>query len=151
MRIYAKGLHGVLWDLETGQEIMLPIWFDEAEGLCKCYQTNPMGRVVTDRSGAKLTWLLKGKFKWLPDRIEMIPRGNGHKCQECTSEAEWSVGDEEFLDPELQGGILFSRGRLVRRRHYCSKHYKAPQIVDAKGEVMSTWDDAGGVRPQWHS
>jgi hypothetical protein len=149
MRIQAKGLRGKLWDLETGQEILRPIWFDEAEGFCSCYQTNPFGRIVRDRMGDKLTWLLQGKFRWEPEVTSIVRRAVGHKCQLCTDEAEWSVGDEMVLPPVFDGGVLFSRGKMTGQRHYCSRHYQAPRIVDGKGEIMKVWDDAGGVRPQW--
>lgn len=151
MRIQAKGLHGKLWDLETGEEILHPIWFDEAEGFCECYQTSAFGRIITDRKGDKLTWLLQGKFRWVPDRLDIRGAGNGHKCMECSREAEWSVADETALEPVSVGGVLFSRGQIVKRRFYCAFHYKAPRIVDGKGEVMKVWEDAGGARPQWHS
>ncbi len=152
MKMCAKGLHGRLWDLEEDEEILEPIWFDEASGLFEAYQVNPFGRIKRDRAGDKLTWMGKGKIKWVTARPgETLRRSVGHKCMECTRDAEWSVGDETPVAPMLQGGVLFSRGRLTGQRHYCSFHYRAPRIVDAKGEVMSTWDDAGGVRPQWHS
>lgn len=151
MRIHAKGLRGKLWDLETGQEILHPIWFDEADGYCQCFQTNAFGRIMRDRLGDKLTWLLQGKFRWVPEVTTITPSGLGRKCLLCSREAEYSVGDETPTQPVSQGGILFATGRLTGRRHYCSRHYQAPRIVDEKGEIMQVWDDAGGVRPQWDS
>jgi hypothetical protein len=75
----------------------------------------------------------------------------------CGREANWSVSDEVEVTPEpgsiFLGGsnrrtrVLFDRGMTVGRRYYCSFHYQSPRILDARGEVIETLNEAHGVRP----
>lgn len=149
---------GKLWDLETGEEILHPISWDEQTGLFEAFQVNAWGRIKTDSQGDKLTYTAIGKIKWVPEQIKLTHQRVSHwgaKCTLCTRDANWSVGDETPL-PVMTGmlngkGVEFLRARTVGIRYYCDFCYKAPRILDARGEVMETIDDAGGVRPQWHS
>ena len=72
-------------------------------------------------------------------------------CQTCHNLAEWQVSDEVEVSPVRQGKFLFDRGAVVGQRFYCSKCYSGPRLLDEKGEVIKVFEDAGGVRPQWHS
>ncbi len=153
MIVQAKGLHGKLWDTEENQEILFPIWFDESVGTFEALQVNPMGRYLVNGGGDKLTWLGKGKIKWIPKKPREVLRRTeiGQKCDSCTRDAKWEVGDETPTRPFRQGNKLFSAGRLVGKRYYCDFHYQGPRILDAKGDVMKTQEDGLGVRPGWHS
>lgn len=91
----------------------------------------------------------------------------GRKCERCSRDACWSVGDEVVVTPsqtsfkiELRGrrrqrvmvpnGVgtqQWSRGQMVGRRYFCSKHYKPPALLDAKGEVIKELD-VQNARPQ---
>lgn len=92
------------------------------------------------------------------------------KCCQCSRLASWSVSDEVAVTPQMTAGslmpvgrnqqgklvfrkgkVLYDRGYTVGRRYFCSWHYRPPRLLDSKGELVSTWDEAGGVRPQWHS
>lgn len=153
MVVQVKGLHGKLWDMEENQEILAPIWFNESDGTFEALQVNPFGRVKVNGDGDRLTWLGKGKIKWIPTKPrEVLMRTEiGHKCMNCTRDAKWEVGDETPLRPFRQGSKLYGAGRLVGKRYYCDFCYKAPRILDSKGEVMQTLEDGLGVRPGWHS
>ncbi|MDE2100650.1 MAG: hypothetical protein KGL39_25625 [Patescibacteria group bacterium] len=86
-----------------------------------------------------------------------------HKCELCSRQAAWSVSDEVQVSPvavlpsavgiktNRRGVLLFDRGATVGHRYYCDFHYRAPRVLDERGEVMETDESAGGVRPQWHS
>ncbi len=155
MRVPVKELSqgGKLWDLEDDKEILAPIWFDLEQGLFEAFQVNPFGRVLVNGNGDRITWLGKGKIKWIAKRpAETLRRVEiGHKCQSCTRDAKWAVGDETATKPIRKGNKLFSTGQLVGVRFYCDWCYKGPRILDAKGEVMQTIEDGLGVRPGWHS
>ena len=153
MRVPVKGLHGKLWDREENQEILAPIWFDEDSGLFEAYQVNPFGRIKVNGNGDRLTWLGKGKIKWIPTKPREVLRRIeiGQKCMNCTRDAKWEVGDETPMRPAQRGQKFFEVGRLVGKRYYCDWCYKGPRILDAKGEVMQTLEDGLGVRPGWHS
>jgi len=145
---------GKLWDLETGEEILRPIEWDEVRGLFTAYQVTAFGRIKTNAAGERLTYTAIGKIKWEPAKIKLTHRRVSHwgaKCMLCTRDANWSVGDETPLPPVPHRGKLYLQARTVAVRYYCDFHYKAPRILDASGEIMETIDEAGGVRPQWHS
>lgn len=70
----------------------------------------------------------------------------------CGREATWSVSDETAVTPvrgdhPVLGQAWFLRGAMVGRRWYCSWCYSPPRILDARGEVMETLEEAGGCRP----
>jgi len=54
----------------------------------------------------------------------------------CGALANYSVGDEVEVTPEVDGKQLYSRGATVGRHYYCAKHYKPPRLLDSKGEVI---------------
>jgi hypothetical protein len=79
----------------------------------------------------------------------------------CGRLASWSVSDEVSVTPSVGGlspgllalprykrakRVLYERGCTVGRRWYCSRHYSPPRLLDAKGEVIETYDEIG-VRP----
>jgi hypothetical protein len=76
------------------------------------------------------------------------------KCERCGRLAAWSVSDEVVVTPEpgesrIKGRtrkVLYDRGMTVGRRYYCSHHYRPPQLLDAKGEVVQEYDN-DRVRP----
>jgi hypothetical protein len=158
VKIYAKHVWGKLWDLETGEEILRPIWFDVEAGLFEAYQVNALGRIKRNARGL-LTYRARGKIRFDPEQAKP-PRPKrtlrrvkeiGHKCEGCTRDAKWMVSDETPLPPVKQGSKLCGRARLTGIRYYCDFCYRGPRIVDSHGEVMQTIEDGGGVRPQWHS
>ena len=77
------------------------------------------------------------------------------KCQSCSRDATWSVSDEVVVTPQVArrgrsrvlraGSYYFDRAATVGRRYYCSWCFKAPRLVDHKGEVISVDDDV--IRP----
>ncbi len=147
-------MHGKLWDKEENQEILAPIWFDEDAGLFEAFQVNPIGRIKVNGNGDRPTWLGTGKIKWIPTRPKEVLRRVveiGQKCDSCTRDAKWAVGDETATRPARKGHKLFATGQLTGVRFYCDWHYKGPHILDAKGEIMQTLEDGLGVRPGWHS
>ncbi len=80
-----------------------------------------------------------------------------HKCETCSRDATWYVSDEIEVTPQrgnidvsrnpriAVGAYLFDRKAVVGRRYYCDRHYKAPRLLDHKGEVIKTDEDA--LRP----
>jgi hypothetical protein len=72
----------------------------------------------------------------------------------CGRIAGWSVSDEVRVTPIWGSGILgrkkclYDRGMTVGRRWYCSRHYRPPRLLDAKGDVIEEFEEANGVRPQ---
>ncbi len=78
------------------------------------------------------------------------------KCMGCSRLAEFMVSDEVLVSPILQRAgqlgiwsgkkVTWERGMTVRRRFYCAWCYRPPQIVDARGEVISQVDSK--LRPQ---
>lgn len=153
MKVYAKNIKGKLWDLDTNEEILFPIWFDVEQGLFEAFQVTPMGKIKRNQRGDKLTMLCKGKIKFVPNEAPRAARvlEIGRKCQSCTRDAKWQVADETPMAPVRKGNKLLGRARLTGLRFYCDWHYKGPSIVDAKGEVMHTQEDGYGSRPQGHS
>lgn len=90
----------------------------------------------------------------------------GRKCERCSRDACWSVGDEVVVTPVqtsfrierrnrrrvvVPDGIgtqQWSRGQMVGRRYFCSRHYKPPALLDARGEVIRELD-VQNARPQY--
>lgn len=70
------------------------------------------------------------------------------QCEECSRQAEWSVGDEVEVTPQLRKRWLYVRGQTVGRRYYCSFHFQPPRLLDAKGEVIEDLGDER-LRPQY--
>jgi hypothetical protein len=68
------------------------------------------------------------------------------RCQ-CGRLAEFSVSDEVSLAPVRSGNRYYVRAKCIGVFKYCSWCYKAPKLYDSKGELISTWEEAGGVRP----
>jgi hypothetical protein len=60
-------------------------------------------------------------------------------CQHyaCLRMAEWQVSEEVELAP-ITGtdGRLYDTAKHVRTWYYCSWHYKAPKLFDARGELI---------------
>jgi hypothetical protein len=91
-------------------------------------------------------------------KVERLTPLLNRPCEKCSNLAEWSVSDEVTATPQLvistypginrRGKVLFERATTVRQRFYCSRHYVAPRLLDARGEVIEVFKDAGGVRPQ---
>ncbi len=122
---------------------------------------------ATYRGRARIKFVPKGGFpEAAPTAPVLKPQGKrrqvhhrkrvplfSDRCQHyaCNRVATWSVSDEVGLDPVLVDNQLFTRGRVVGRRHYCAFHYKPPRLLDARGEEIEKFEEAGGVRPQWHS
>ncbi len=75
-----------------------------------------------------------------------------HKCEDCTEKAAWCVSDEVETTPQAgmspSGKVLFERAATVGRRWYCSRHFKPPRLLDARGEEIKELDNEK-VRPQW--
>lgn len=152
MKIWSKNIRGKIWDLDTGEEILHPIWFDEAAGLFEKYATTAFGRRVKVPGGYK-TEKYKGRIKFVPQDAPRATRvlEIGRKCETCTRDATWQVADETPLPPVRKRGKIMGRGKLTGLRFYCDFHYQGPRIVDAKGEIMAVIEDGYGVRPQGHS
>lgn len=68
------------------------------------------------------------------------------KCQMCSRQAVWCTGDEVEASPERRGRRLYGRGQLVGRRYYCERHFQAPRVVDAAGEIVQKLE--GEARPK---
>ena len=91
----------------------------------------------------------------------------GRKCERCSQDACWAVGDEVAVTPAQSairierrgrrgrrvvvpagvGTQQWVRGQMVGRRFYCSKHYQPPALLDSKGEVIQQMD-VQAARPQ---
>lgn len=70
----------------------------------------------------------------------------------CNAVGDWAVSDEVALPPvRASNGRWYSRARVVRVRYYCARHYRAPALVDGRGELIKVFEDGNGVRPGWHS
>jgi hypothetical protein len=81
-------------------------------------------------------------------------------CEKCRRRwAEYEVSDEAAATPLLYGKvtgglarigskILWGRAATVARHWYCAFCYQPPRLVDARGEVIEEFAEAGGVRPQ---
>lgn len=54
----------------------------------------------------------------------------------CNRWADWRVAEEMEQPPTAAGDRLFERAQLVRVKHWCSWHYQAPKLLDAKGDVV---------------
>lgn len=80
------------------------------------------------------------------------------KCELCSRAAEWGVSDEVEASPERGPALLglplavqpktmlFKRVACVKRRWYCSTHFKPPRLLDPRGEVIKDIEE--GLRPQ---
>ncbi len=92
----------------------------------------------------KKTPAIKQRFKQL-----QLPLFSD-RCEEkgCQRFATWMVSDEIALPPFVKGHRKFERGKIVGRRYYCDRHFQPPRLLDAKGEVIQEFEEAGGVRPQ---
>lgn len=75
----------------------------------------------------------------------------------CGRSATWSVSDRTAVSPvrgkfpRIDGSLAdvwFARGALIARWWYCSWCYRPPRVLDARGEVMTVNDEAGGCRPK---
>ncbi len=174
----SAGIRGKLWDLDTGKVIPRVVWFDDATGTFEAYRVDGNGDIRCDpEDGAPLVWLGRGNLKFIQEptatlvSTPRLPEGcweQGQKvvtrvkherlsvplldadCEHyaCLLPAEYSVGDEIPMPPVFSKGKWWGRGRMVNVRYYCAKHYEPPRIVDARGEVVSVCEEAGGVRPQ---
>jgi hypothetical protein len=68
------------------------------------------------------------------------------KCLSCSRLAEFIVADEVLVSPTVSVAdrlgrltgrkVTWERGMTVGRRAYCSWCFKAPRLLDAKGEVI---------------
>ncbi len=65
----------------------------------------------------------------------------------CGRLAAYSVSDEVVCTPQIASGRLWDRGMTVGRRWFCAWHWKPPQLLDAKGEVIVRLDEIG-TRPR---
>src|SRR5262245_48041361 len=76
-----------------------------------------------------------------------------HACAHpgCNRQGVYAVGDEVTASPvealTLRGPFRFRRGACVGRRWYCPWHWRAPRLLDAKGEVVEDQGHGFGVRP----
>jgi hypothetical protein len=168
------GVKGRLLDLDTGKVIPHVIWFNDRDGTFEAHRVDDRGRPARDpKTGDWLIWWGQGRLRFILARDVVTPPKPKppvvvararleaalwhEECDRagCGRRAEWQVSDEVDLPPVqrlVRGRLVqFARGKTVRTRHYCSKHYEPPRLLDARGEVMETFEDAGGVRPQWHS
>jgi hypothetical protein len=108
--------------------------------------------------GDDLCHVCRAKEQGRVIRVEPVS-GLATSCQcdnNCGRPATWSVSDETAVTPVIgdypqPGGppvkVAYLRAALVQRWWYCSWCYRPPRILDARGEVMSVIEDAGGVRP----
>lgn len=170
------GIRGKLWDLDTGRVIPKVIWFDDATGTFEAYRVDGNGDIRHDPAdGAPLVWLGRGNLKFVQEDKPLalnkpgLPEGCVRQWQQvkvrrerletylldadcdhyaCLLPAEYSVSDEVPLPPVFARGKWWARGKTVNVRYYCARHYEPPRVLDARGEVVSTWEEAGGVRPQ---
>ena len=172
------GIRGKLIDLDTGKVIPKVVWFDDSNGTFEAYRVDEQGEVRRDHEGEALVWWGRGNLKFVqeasqgvllkPKRLVKDRTGGtrpkkvkqrheklkfrlfdvdcGH-CA-CLRPAEYAVSDEEDLPPSISNGRRWARAKTVKVRYFCAFHYEPPRILDAKGEVMSEWEEAGGVRPQ---
>lgn len=169
MIINAKsGARGELYDLLTGKEIIKPFWANLETGEYKSYKCGVDGKVLRDENKkpiiivgrTKLFWKLVGSNLEIPrepteslnnkKKHTKITPTFGRNCEHygCIRLAEFAVGDEELIDPEEKDGVKYEKGKIIKRSYYCSWHYQPPKMFDHKGELISTWDEAGGVRPE---
>lgn len=65
----------------------------------------------------------------------------------CNRVATWQVSDEVEVSPSKQGRLVYERGATVGRHGYCAAHWSPARLLDAKGEVIKEYHEAGGVRP----
>lgn len=169
------GIRGILLDLDEDRPIPKVIWADTELGLFCAYQTDKGGNILKDDRGNYLWYKAKARLRFIPTANLSVPSNDppalapplkrrdrsqarriviplfDQKCSECSRVAEWSVSDEISLPPVKANGQWFSRGKTVDVRFYCSWCYKPPRLVDSKGEIIKEFEEAGGVRPQWHS
>jgi hypothetical protein len=62
--------------------------------------------------------------------------------------AEWMVSDEMELPHVIKGNHKYVRAKTIASYNWCSWHYQPSKIFDKKGELISEWEEACGVRPQ---
>lgn len=171
------GVRGKLIDLDTGKEIPKVIWFNDADGTFEAFRVDQSGEVARAPDGAPLVWWGRGNLKFVqllaaravqagalqsPKQKILPPARKRQKhehlrlplldadCQHyaCLRPAEYAVSDEVELPPLLARGKRWARAKTVAVRYYCAFHYVPPRVLDDKGEVVSVWEEAGGVRPQ---
>lgn len=178
MIIKAKdGIRGVLIDVETNQVIRKVISADLETGIFEAYQVSPDGEIKTDGRGDYLTYRARARcgLKFIPTKNILSGRKVeetkpphlkrphkkavrvgalfGGECEHyaCSRTPEWAVSDEVTLPPVQVGKRRFGQARVVDVHLYCAFHYQPPRLLDDKGEEIKKFEDAGGVRPQWHS
>lgn len=179
MRVYAKDkVRGKLIDLNTNKPIARAIWFDTETGEYEAFRLDPHSPDGILRiDGVPQKYQNRTRLHFVPaikvepvlkeekpyqskrKRKGAVPIGvnplleDFYPCQHygCTRTANWLVGDEIELNPILVNGTWWSRGQTVEIRAYCAFHYEPPKLLDHKGDVVKIFEDAGGVRPQWHS
>jgi len=127
-----------------------------------CYR----GKVVDENGNSRLKYVVReldepSGIRDLPEEIKpdapvfkdvrhiADPLANV-KCdhKNCDKLGKWKVSDEVIMKPIQVRGVYYERAKKIKTRVYCDFHYEPPAILDVKGEVIETWDEAGGVRPQ---
>lgn len=178
MRLHAKdGVRGELFDLNflPPKRIRKVIWYDVDTGEYEALKVDDFGRTVRDQEGECITYRGTGRLKFFPatippvgtdshpfsppaeappvkqkvkrDRIPLFT-----KWCKCGRVANWSVADEIELPPVVVDGKRYAQGKVVARRHYCDFCYQAPRLIHPEtGDTLKKFEEAGGVRPQWHS
>jgi hypothetical protein len=171
-------VRGVVLNLDTNEPVRLVRWIDFDTGDFEAFRAGPDGQIlrvngkpVSYRSQARLKFIPSGNAyepppappEPLPVSTPTLPSKRGRRnarrlpvplfdflCDHpgCDRVAAWLTSDEEALPPQVEGSRRFSRARTVAVHAWCSFHYQPPRLLDAKGEVISIWDEAGGVRPQ---
>ncbi len=133
----SRGVLGAPTCVKCGNVLTLP-----GDDLCiACYAKDRMVRMPTG-------------VKPVPNPLLQVPCSHSG----CNRPASWSVSDEVEASASVdelrdvagnlrRRKIKFHRGAAVQRRYYCSFHWKAPKLLDKKGEVVEVQDEGFGVRP----
>ncbi len=174
----ADGIRGKLLDLDTGEVIPKVVWFNDQDGTFEAFKVDQRGEVLRGHDGGAVVWWGKGNLRFVQDAqpgkvlaprkpksfpSEKAPRQKVRQkhrrlsvklfnadCEHyaCLRPAEYAVSDEMDLPPLVAGGRRWARAKTLKVHYFCAFHYQPPRILDGRGEVMSEWEEAGGVRPQ---
>lgn len=156
-------------DLDEGRIVPHVIWLDVDSNMLCAFEVKG-GRIQLDAQGRKRIYTAIGRFKYTAAERKPLPKVAHLKpdapvlrrreriraplltvrcdAKGCSRVAAWSTIDEVAMPYERINGFNYTRALMVDRRFWCDFCYQPPRVLDAKGEVVSTDHEAGGVRPQ---